>query len=113
MATGRAWAPLPPATSRRAAPWENPYVKSFNARLRDELLDQEQFDSLLEAQVLVEAWRIEYNTFRPHSALGGLNPRRVHPPADDPTPALITAGSGPPSLDLSRPVELTAIADQG
>lgn len=56
------------------SPWENPYVESFNGRLRDELLNQEQFDSLLEAQVLVEAWRIEYNTIRPHSALGGLTP---------------------------------------
>ena len=71
------------------SPWENPYVESFNGRLPDELLNQEQFDSLLEAQVLVEAWRIEYNTIRPHSALGGLIPR---PPVDDPTPALITAG---------------------
>ena len=56
------------------SPWENPYVESFNGRLRDELLNQEQFDSLLEAQVLAEEWRIEYNTFRPHSALGGLTP---------------------------------------
>ena len=56
------------------SPWQNPYVESFNARLRDELLNQEQFDSLLEAQVLAEDWRIEYNTIRPHSALGGLTP---------------------------------------
>jgi putative transposase len=56
------------------SPWQNPYVESFNARLRDELLNQEQFDSLLEAQVLAEDWRIEYNTIRPHSSLGGLTP---------------------------------------
>ena len=47
------------------APWENPFVESFNGRLRDEFLAVEQFDSLLEAQVLIEDWRIEYNTKRP------------------------------------------------
>ena len=56
------------------SPWENPYVESFNGRVRDELLNLEDFGSLLEAQVVVEAWRIEYNTYRPHSALHGLTP---------------------------------------
>jgi len=56
------------------APWENPYVESFNGRLRDELLAVEQFVTLLEAQVLIEDWRIEYNTRRPHSSLGWLAP---------------------------------------
>jgi putative transposase len=56
------------------SPWENPYVESFNGRARDELLNIEEFGSLAEARVLVEAWRIEYNTYRPHSSLGGLTP---------------------------------------
>lgn len=56
------------------APWENPFVESFNGRLRDELLAVEQFDTLLEAQVLIEDWRIKYNTKRPHSSLGWLAP---------------------------------------
>ena len=56
------------------SPWQNPYVESFGGRLRDELLAVEAFSSLLEAQVLVEDWRIEYNTVRPHSALGYLTP---------------------------------------
>jgi transposase InsO family protein len=56
------------------APWENPFVESFNGRVRDELLNVEEFATLLEAQVVVEAWRIEYNTYRPHSSLGGLTP---------------------------------------
>jgi putative transposase len=56
------------------SPWQNPYVESFGGRLRDELLAVEAFTSLLEAQVLVEDWRIEYNTLRPHSALGYLTP---------------------------------------
>ena len=52
------------------SPWENGYIESFNGKLRDELLSRELFDSLSEAQVLVERWRQEYNTIRPHSALG-------------------------------------------
>ena len=52
------------------SPWENGYVESFHGKLRDELLDGEIFYTLLEAKVLVERWRREYNTVRPHSALG-------------------------------------------
>ena len=47
-------------------------MESFNGRLRDEFLAVEQFDTLLEAQVLIEDWRIEYNAKRPHSSLGRL-----------------------------------------
>ena len=56
------------------SPWQNPWVESYGARMRDELLSIEQFDSLLEAQVLVADWRTDYNTYRPHSALGMLTP---------------------------------------
>ena len=56
------------------SPWQNPYVESFGGRLRDELLAVEAFNTLLEARVLVGDWRIEYNTIRPHSALGYLTP---------------------------------------
>lgn len=52
------------------SPWENGYNESFNGKLRDELLDRELFDTLHEAQVLIERWRVHYNTKRPHSALG-------------------------------------------
>ncbi|MEQ9696156.1 IS3 family transposase [Shimia sp. SDUM112013] len=52
------------------SPWENGYCESFNARLRDELLNGEVFYSLREAQILIEQWRKHYNTKRPHSALG-------------------------------------------
>jgi putative transposase len=56
------------------SPWENPFVESFNGRLRDELLNIEEFGSIAEAKVIIEDWREEYNTYRPHSALGGLTP---------------------------------------
>jgi transposase InsO family protein len=52
------------------SPWENGYIESFNGKLRDELLNGEVFDTLLEAKVLVERWRRHYNTHRPHSSLG-------------------------------------------
>jgi len=52
------------------SPWENGYNESFNGRLRDELLNGEIFYSLREAQVVIEAWRLEYNRVRPHSSLG-------------------------------------------
>jgi len=52
------------------SPWENGYNESFNGKLRDELLNGEIFDTLLEAKVLIEMWRKEYNEVRPHSSLG-------------------------------------------
>ena len=52
------------------SPWENGYIESFNGKLRDELLNRELFDTLLEAKVLTERWRKEYNHIRPHSSLG-------------------------------------------
>jgi len=56
------------------SPWENPWVESFNGRVRDELLNITEFGSLIEARILIEDWRNEYNTWRPHSSLGGLTP---------------------------------------
>lgn len=51
------------------SPWENGYIESFNGKLRTEFLNREIFDTLLEAKVLIERWRKEYNTIRPHSSL--------------------------------------------
>ena len=59
---------------RPGAPWQNPWVESSNARLRDQLLAVEQFDSILETKVLVEDWRIDYNLNRSHSSLTYLAP---------------------------------------
>ena len=56
------------------SPWQNAWIESFNGRLRDELLNAWRFDSLLEAKVLIEDWRIDYNLNRPHSAHGDLTP---------------------------------------
>ena len=52
------------------APWQNPFVESFHSRMRDELLNVEEFYSLAEARVVIGDWREDYNAFRPHSSLG-------------------------------------------
>jgi transposase InsO family protein len=52
------------------SPWENGYVESFFGKMRDEVLNGEIFDTLLEARVVIEDWRREYNQHRPHSSLG-------------------------------------------
>lgn len=59
------------------SPWENGYCESFNARFRDELMNGDIFYGLREAQILIEQWRIHYNTVRPHSSL------RYRPPAPE------------------------------
>jgi transposase InsO family protein len=59
------------------SPWENGYIESFNGKLRDGLLNGEVFTTLLEAKVLIENWRREYNTIRPHSSL------KYNPPAPE------------------------------
>jgi putative transposase len=51
------------------SPLENGYLESFNGKLRQEKLNGEIFYTLREAQVLIEQWRLEYNTLRPHSSL--------------------------------------------
>ena len=69
-ATGTAY--IPPGS-----PWENPFVESFNGWFRDEFLNIELFASLQEAKLLAEQHRIEYNVYRPHSALQGRTPLEV------------------------------------
>lgn len=56
------------------SPWENGYCESFNGKMRNETLNGELFFTLLEAQVIIERWRVHYNTKRPHQSLGGRPP---------------------------------------
>jgi len=58
----------------RGSPWENGHVESFHGKFRDECLNREVFGNLLEAKVLIEAWRRQYNNQRPHSSLGYRTP---------------------------------------
>ena len=68
------------------SPWQNAWIESFNGRLRDELLNAWRFDTLLEAKVLIEDWRIDYNMNRPHSAHGDLTPSEFAQAWIDQTP---------------------------
>ncbi len=94
------------------SPWENGYIESFNGKLRDELLNGEIFYTLTEAKVLVERWRRDYNTVRPHSSLG------YRPPAPEVIEVGAThsaSGQAPlrsvPSLRYARPLVLRSGKD--
>lgn len=63
-----------PAFIPPGQPWKNGYIESFHDKFRDECLQREWFQSLLEAQVMIEAWRVMYNTHRPHSSLAYQTP---------------------------------------
>ncbi len=81
------------------SPWENGFIESFNARLRDELLDGEIFYSLKEAQVIIESWRRHYNTVRPHGSLGYKPPApEVFVPATSVRAAPHPRPTAPPAL---------------
>lgn len=71
-------------------PWENGYKESFNGKFRDELLNGEVFYTLQEAQILIEQWRVHYNTVRPHSSLG------YRPPAPQSIQPLFMPASSTP-----------------
>jgi putative transposase len=85
------------------SPWENGFIESFNARLRDELLDGEIYYSLKEAKIVIESWRHHYNTLRPHGSLG------YKPPAPEffvpafATRAAARPQSAPPPALAPRP----------
>jgi transposase InsO family protein len=75
------------------SPWENGYVESFNAQIRNELLNGEIFYTLKEAQIMIEGWRRHYNTVRPHGALG------YRPPAPEVfVPAIAARPAAPAKL---------------
>ena len=86
------------------SPWENGFIESFNARLRDELLDGEIFYSLKEAKVVIESWRRHYNTLRPHGSLGYKPPApEVFVPAMSARAAQQTQPPAPQSGLVERP----------
>jgi len=83
------------------SPWENGYIESFNARLRDELLDGEIFYTLKEAQIVIESWRRHFNAVRPHASLGYRAPApEVFVPALAAWPAARPRPAAPATLPL-------------
>jgi putative transposase len=71
---------------RPGKPVENAYIESFNGRFRDECLNEHWFLTMAHARRVIERWRIEYNTERPHSSLGDLTPEEF---ADTANPKLL------------------------
>ena len=85
------------------SPWENGYVESFNARMRDELLNGEIFYSLKEAQIIIEGWRRHYNAVRPHASLGYRPPApEVFVPGLAAWPSARFEGAPTPTLGLAQ-----------
>ena len=80
----------------RGSRWENSYIESFNARLRDELLNGEIFYTLREAQIVIETWRRQYDTIRPHASIG------YKPPAPEVFVPAFTAWGGSSVTTLAR-----------
>ena len=91
------------------SPWENGYIESFNAHLRDECLDREIFVGMEELRYVVDRWRMDYNHYRPHSSLGYMTPaayaascRASAPASSGPAPSH-DGSIGPDSATLRQP----------
>lgn len=74
-------------------PVQNAFIESFNGKFRDECLNQNWYTNLEDARQIIEAWRMDYNTVRPHSSLGYLTPEEYAAtagvrPAPPPTPVV-------------------------
>jgi putative transposase len=92
------------------SPWENGHIESFHDKLRDELLNREVFGRLLEARVVIEQWRCEYNQNRPHSSLGYQTPeefaaRCLAAVGASPLPAP-DSGQTSRAININQPAEL-------
>lgn len=88
------------------SPWENGHIESFHDKFRDECLNREIFGSLLEAIVLVEQWRIDYNTNRPHSSLRYQTPQEVADHWQTPLRASPCAASASTTKNINNRTEL-------
>lgn len=96
------------------SPWENGYIESFNGKLADELLEREVFDTLYKAKVLIERWRMQYNTVRPHSSLGYRPPAPAAWLVEEPGSATLRPALQPQNtyLGLTSQLVLTVGAGQ-
>jgi putative transposase len=91
-------------------PQQNAFIESFNGRLRDELLNETIFTSLNHAREALAIWRTDYNTLRPHSALGNLSPaayaRLSEPEMQTGRGAALHQGLRAPSRCITEPSRL-------
>ena len=84
-------------------PQQNAFVESFIGRLRDELLNEEIFESLAHARRVLERWRLDYNQVRPHSAHAGLPPDQARLLAAGARPGLVDGPAARPLAPSSTP----------
>ena len=82
------------------SPWQNGFIESFHARLREECLNREQLWTLTEARVVIEDWRYKYNHIRPHRSLGYITPIQFAGLAIEACPLTLSASSVRRSLDF-------------
>jgi putative transposase len=97
------------ATIDPGKPWQNGSVESFHATFRRECLDAEYFAHLREAKILIEQWRWEYNTQRPHSSLGYRTPAEV---GGEARAAMMSKSSGPEIGDPGATLEAAVEGNQ-
>ena len=95
----------------RGKPIQNAYIESFNARLRDECLNEHVFVSLNDARRKIEQWRIAYNRERPHSSLGNLTPEEFAALAKEPPSATLARTTGPAQERLASALQGAPAAD--
>ena len=86
------------------SPWQNGYAESFHSRLRDELLNMEEFDNVRHARAHATAWREDYNGYRPHSSLGGLPPDEFARRCADSVPAAPSLHQHSETNPVTQPV---------
>ncbi len=92
-------------------PTQNAYIESFNGKFRDECLNANYFLGLADARQKIEAWRIEYNTVRPHSSLGYLSPREFVALRRKKRSASAARSAWPPSQSASGAIHGAAPVD--
>jgi len=92
-------------------PVQNAFIESFNGKFRDECLNQSWYTNLEDARQVIEAWRVDYNTVRPHSSLGYLTPVEYAAtiaarPASPPTPVVSSTPASKKNLQQPRSANL-------
>jgi hypothetical protein len=92
-------------------PIQNAHIESFNARLREECLNEHVFVTLDDARRKIETWRIQYNRERPHSSLGNLTPEEFAAQAADPASSALARTAQPAQEPLAIAMQCAPSSD--
>ena len=100
--------------SRPGKPTDNPFIESFNGSFRDECLNAHWFLSLEDAAEKIEAWRIEYNNFRPHSSLDDMTPAEFieNSSKDGQRSTTLPGASAPDQMIFGAPLKSSALSER-